>query len=210
LKELSSQEDNAGRDIASRVGPNFLGRTAPLERDANFSQYNNKTNRHNSHDVLLPAADSRNSRHCSHHHLTDMTKGEIIYMIGKNMISKALTGEEFSSYSKDMLFLVVHALRHHYGKQANVTIQPLDRVQPKALTASQPDSTAHLTSTLPLMCLSGLVGLMPINQTPSAEIYGVSLTWPNPKPQPQPRTGAHRRPDQRWPLQDLSRIPRTR
>lgn len=135
LSELStvlpSQEQIARLDYARTTGPNFVGRTAATTRGLNFGQYWPKTNGYTSQDVLLPAADSRNSNYCSHAQLTDMTQGELIYMIGNHQIWKDLVADEFLSYSKDPLFLVVHALRRFHEKQGQVTIQFLDRREAK-------------------------------------------------------------------------------
>jgi hypothetical protein len=135
LAELSTQlpSEKQMDDIirASRAGPNFVGRTASLVRGERFGQYHKKTNGHTSYDVLLPAADCRSARFCSHSQLQDMTQGELKYMIGNHLIWKDLVVDEFLSYSKDPLFLVVHALRRHHENQGNVTIQFLDRRQAK-------------------------------------------------------------------------------
>jgi hypothetical protein len=135
LAELSTQllsEKQMDDSIrASQIGPNFIGRTASLVRGERFGQYHKKTNGHTSYDVLLPAADCRSARYCSHSELPDMTQGELKYMIGNHLIWKDLVVDEFLSYSKDPLFLVVHALRRHHENQGNVTIQFIDRRQAK-------------------------------------------------------------------------------
>lgn len=59
--------------------------------------------------------------------MTDLSQGELIYMLGHHLAWRDLKGDEFLSYSKDPLFLVVHALRRHHEKQGDVTIQFLDR-----------------------------------------------------------------------------------
>ena len=87
-------------------------------------------------DVLLPAADSRNSSYCSHQNLADLSQGEIVYMVGNHLIWKDLVADEFLSYSKDPLFLVVHGLRRYHEDQGNVTIQFLD-----CSKAKTPDGT---------------------------------------------------------------------
>lgn len=135
-KNLPSQEQIAKLGLASTAGPNFLGRTASLRRGVQFGVYKNKTNGYTSHDVLLPAADSHNEMYRSHAHLADMTQGNLRYMIGNHLVWKDLQGDELLSYSKDPLFLVVHALSRHHQNQGYVTIQFLVRSNAKA-----PDGT---------------------------------------------------------------------
>lgn len=128
---LLSQKQIAKLELASKGGPNFLGRTASQVRGVKFGQFHKKTNGYTTQDVLLPAADSRGTNYCSHARLENMTKGEIRYMIGNHLIWKDLVGDELLSYSKDPLFLVVHALRRHHEEQGTVTIQFLDRRKAK-------------------------------------------------------------------------------
>lgn len=54
-------------------------------------------------------------------------------MIGNHLIWKDLVADEFLSYSKDPLFLVVHALRRHHEEQGDVTIQFVDRREAKTV-----------------------------------------------------------------------------
>ena len=126
-KDLPTQQQIAELDRSATRGPNFMGRTASTIRGAKFGHYHNKTNGYTSHDVLLPAADSRNKSYCSHQNVADLTHGELVYMVGNHLIWKDLKADEFLSYSQDPLFLVVHALRRHHEDQGNVTIQFLDR-----------------------------------------------------------------------------------
>lgn len=131
LSELSRDRPTPGQiarlDRASMSGPNFLGRTAATTRGLNFGQYWPKTNGYTTKDVFLPAADSRSEKYCSHAQLTDLSQGELTYMLGNHLIWKDLYRDEFLSYSKDPLFLVVHALRRYHENQGDVTIQFLDR-----------------------------------------------------------------------------------
>ena len=48
-------------------------------------------------------------------------------MVGNHLIWKDLISDEFLSYSKDPLFLVIHALTRYHEDQGTVTIQFLDR-----------------------------------------------------------------------------------
>lgn len=130
-RDLPTQEQAGRLECASASGPNLLGRTAATIRGLNFGQYWRKTNGFTSHDVLLPAADSRSERYCSHERITDLSRAELTYMIGNHLIWKDLARDEFLSYSKDPLFLVVHALRRHHENQGSVTIQFLDRRKAK-------------------------------------------------------------------------------
>lgn len=129
--EFSTQAQINSLEHSTTLGPNYLGRTASLSRGHNFGQYHRKTNGFTAQDLLLPSADIRDERYCSHLRLTDLTQGEIIYMVGNHLIWKDLCGDELLSYSKDPLFLVVHALRRHHEKQGNVTIQFMDRRKAK-------------------------------------------------------------------------------
>jgi len=131
LSELSTalptQQHLAALDLSATTGPNFVGRAASVIRGCKFGQYHKKTNGYTSNDVLLPAADSRNRKHCSHYHLADLAQGEIMYMTGNHLIWKDLVADEFLSYTKSPFFFVVHGLRRHHEAQGDVTIQFLDR-----------------------------------------------------------------------------------
>jgi hypothetical protein len=131
-RELPSQKQIAELERVSKTGPNFLGRTASLVRGWKFEQYHKKSNGYTSPEIFLPAADSRRQHYCSHKSLGDMTQGLITYMMGNHLIWKDLTADEFLSYSKDPLFLVVHALRRYHEGQGDVTIQFFDRREAKA------------------------------------------------------------------------------
>lgn len=114
--EFSTQAQINSLKHSASSGPNYLGRTASLSRGWNFGQFHKKSNGFTAQDLLLPSADIRDERYCSHDRLIDLTQGEIIYMVGNHLIWKDLRGDEFLSYSKDPLFLVVHALRRHHEK----------------------------------------------------------------------------------------------
>jgi hypothetical protein len=70
-KVLPTEEQIAGLDCAANKGPNFIGRTASRIRGLKFGQHHKKSNGYTTLDILLPAADLRNSKHCSHQHLID-------------------------------------------------------------------------------------------------------------------------------------------
>jgi hypothetical protein len=131
LSELSvalpTQQQLAELDRSATTGPNFVGRTASMVCGWKFEQYHKKTNGHTSSDVLLPAADSRNRKYCSHQHLAEMKQGEIKYMVGNHLVWKDLVADEFLSYTKCAFFLVVHGLRRYHEAQGDVTIQYFDR-----------------------------------------------------------------------------------
>lgn len=129
--ELPTQAQTNSLEHSATLGPNYLGRIASLSRGWNFGQYHRKTNGFTAQDLLLPSADVRDERYCSHNHLTDLTQAEIIYMSGNHLIWKDLYGDEFLSYSRDPFFLVVHAARRHQQKQGDVTIQFIDRRKAK-------------------------------------------------------------------------------
>lgn len=131
-KTLPIQQQIDGLNRAALRGPNLIGRTASTIRGLKFGQYHRKSNGYTTKDVLLPAADSRNSSYRSHQNLVDLSQGEIIYMVGNHLIWKDLIADEFPSYSKDPLFLAVHGLRRYHEHQGNVTIQFLDRRMAKA------------------------------------------------------------------------------
>ena len=135
-KDLPTQQQIDELDRAAHRGPNFIGRTASTIRGLKFGRHHKKTNGYTTGDVLLPAADSRNRSYCSHQSLVDLSQGEITYMVGNHLVWKDLISDEFLSYSKDPLFLVVHGLRRYHEDQGNVTIQLLDRRMAKA-----PDGT---------------------------------------------------------------------
>lgn len=141
LEDLSTdfptQEEMDRLQFSGSRGPNFLGRTASLGRGWNFGQYHKKTNGFTAQDLLLPSADTRDETHCSHAHLSDLTKGEHVYVGGNHWVWKDLRGDELLSYSKDPLFLIVHALRRHHEKQTNVTMQFLDRRKAKSRNGEQ-------------------------------------------------------------------------
>lgn len=129
---LPTQQQIDELNRAALRGPNLIGRTASAIRGLKFGQYHRKTNGYTTKDVLLPATDSRNSSYRSHQNLVDLSQGEMIYMVGNHLIWKDLIADEFLSYSKDPLFLVVHGLRRYHEHQGNVTIQFLDRRMAKA------------------------------------------------------------------------------
>jgi hypothetical protein len=130
-KALPTQQQIDELDRAALRGPPLLGRTVSTARGLKFGQHHRKTNGYTTHDVFLPAADSRNSSYCSHQNLVDLSQGEIVYMVGNHLIWKDLIADELLSYSKDPLFLVVHGLRRYHEDQGNVTIQFLDRRKAK-------------------------------------------------------------------------------
>ncbi|KAM0712160.1 hypothetical protein Q7P37_011254 [Cladosporium fusiforme] len=131
--EKATDEQITSLNLAKAGGPNFLGRTASMTRGCKFGQYHRRTNGMTAHDVLLPSADVRKG-YVSHQHMTDLSQGELKYMIGNHLMWKDLKGDEFLSYSKDALFLVVHTLRRHHEDQGDVTIQILDRRKAKTLS----------------------------------------------------------------------------
>ena len=130
LEELSSQkpttEHIAILEEAKRTGPNYLGRTASASNGFRFETLKFATNGSTSQTLMMPAADTHPDQ-ALHDSLYDLTQGELVYMVGQHLIWNDIRGDEFLSYSKDLLFLVVHALDRYHDFQSNVTIQLFDR-----------------------------------------------------------------------------------
>lgn len=130
LDKLSTEEPTEEQirrvEWASTLGPNYLGRTASQSSGYAFEWTWNATNGFTSADLLMPAADTHVDQSV-HRQLKDMTQGELTYMLGKHLIWDDQQCDEFLSYSKEPLFLVIHALNRYHEKQGEVTIQFLDR-----------------------------------------------------------------------------------
>jgi hypothetical protein len=73
-------------------------------------------------NLLFPSADTWEQFE-SHARLTDLSKGEIVLMSGQHLAWADCKHDEFLSYSKDLLFLLVHALNRFHNGQKGVTIQ---------------------------------------------------------------------------------------
>jgi hypothetical protein len=131
-KELPTQQQISALFQAAHLGPIVLGRTASQTNGNNFNAFHKKSNGSTTCDVLLPAADTHpEDSYPMHPTITDLTQGELVYMCGKHLVWDDLRGDELLSYSKDPLFLVVHALGRHHNGEGNVTIQFLDRRKAK-------------------------------------------------------------------------------
>ena len=81
-------------------------------------------------DVLMPAADT-NRDYALHANMLEMRQEELVYMIGQHLIWNDIPGDEFLSYSKDTLFLVIHALNRHHKDQQDVTVEFFDKRKAK-------------------------------------------------------------------------------
>ena len=102
------------------MGPRFLGRTVSDGRGDRYAP--NMTNGFTAQDLFLPSADTWEEFR-SHARLADLNQGEIILMSGQHLAWADCRHDEFLSYSKDLLFLLVHALNRFHNGQKGVTIQ---------------------------------------------------------------------------------------
>jgi hypothetical protein len=131
-KEHPTQQQISALCQAAQLGPIVLGCTSSQTNGNNFNAFHKKSNGSTACDVLLPAADTHpEDSYSMHLTMTDLTRGELVYMCGKHLVWDDLRGDELLSYSKDPLFLVVHALGRHHNGEGNVTIQFLDRRKAK-------------------------------------------------------------------------------
>lgn len=129
--ELPTRHQAAALESSTSGGPKYLGRTASTVHGHRHSKQW-KTNGSTSQDLLLPSADTRPGFE-SHPNLTDLSQGQIIYMCGHHLTWLDPKHDEFLSYSKDLLFLLVHALGRHHTGQRNVTIQYINREESTSL-----------------------------------------------------------------------------
>jgi len=129
--KLPAQHQIAALEHSMTMGPKYLGRTAStVHGHRHAKQW--MTNGSTSQDLLLPSADTKKGFE-SHSKLTDLTQGQIIYMCGQHLTWLDPKHDEFLSYSKELLFLLVHALGRHHTGQKNVTIQYINRDKAKTL-----------------------------------------------------------------------------
>ena len=140
LQALSEEMLTAGQieklDAAKGHGPNYLGRTASLEPGYRFNMWKRATNGFTTKMILMPAADTHKDQ-ALHADLSTFTQGELVYILGHHLIWTDAPSDEFLSYSKDPLFLVVHALNRYHQGQGGVTIQFLDRRRAKDVKGEQ-------------------------------------------------------------------------
>ena len=129
--KLPTQDQIAALKHSKSTGPKYLGRTASTVHGYRHAKQW-MTNGSTSQDLLLPSADSKTGYE-SHPHLTDLSQGEIIYMCGLHLTWLDPKHDEFLSYSKELLFLLIHALGRHHTGQRNVTIQYINRDEAKTL-----------------------------------------------------------------------------
>ena len=123
--KLPTQDQVAALGHSMSMGPKHLGRTAStVHGHRHAKQW--MTNGSTSQDLLLPSADTKKGFE-SHTRLTDLSQGQIIYMCGLHLTWLNPKHDEFLSYSKELLFLLVHALGRHHTGQRNVTIQYINR-----------------------------------------------------------------------------------
>jgi len=123
-KDPSTLDQVYALSEAKLRAPNFLGRTASLTSGTRFKQ-SNKSNGSTTQDILMPAADT-DKEYDQHTALIDLSQGEIIYMTGHHLAWADLHGDEFLSYSNNILFLLAHALGRANRGEGGVTIQFLD------------------------------------------------------------------------------------
>ena len=129
--KLPAQHQIAALEHSMTMGPKYLGRTAStVHGHRHAKQW--MTNGSTSQDLLLPSADTKKGFE-SHSKLTDLTQGQIIYMCGQHLTWLDPKHDEFLSYSKELLFLLVHALGRHHTGQKNVTIQYINRYKATTL-----------------------------------------------------------------------------
>jgi hypothetical protein len=119
-KEPPTQEQIDALQNSALMSPRFLGRTVSNGRGDRYAP--NMTNGFTAQDLLLPSADTW-EQFRSHARLTDLNQGEIILMSGQHLAWADCRHDEFLSYSKDVLFLLVHALNRFHNGQRGVTIQ---------------------------------------------------------------------------------------
>lgn len=130
-KELPTDAQKLRLQAAKTMGPNYLGRTASKLPGRMFNKHSRRSNGFTSSTILMPAADVYEKEEV-HNSITDLTQGELVYMLGQHLVWNDIHGDEFLSYSKDPLFLVVHALNRAHSGEGDVTIQFFDRRQAKA------------------------------------------------------------------------------
>jgi hypothetical protein len=119
-KELPTQKQITALEDSASMGPRFLGRTVSDGRGDRYAP--NMTNGFTAQDLFLPSADTWEEFR-SHARLADLKQGEIILMSGQHLAWADCRHDEFLSYSKDLLFLLVHALNRFHNGQKGVTIQ---------------------------------------------------------------------------------------
>jgi hypothetical protein len=123
--KLPTQDQRAALEHSKSTGPKYLGRTASTVHGYRHAKQW-MTNGSTSQDLLLPSADSKKGYE-SHRRLTDLSQGEMIYMCGLHLTWLDPKHDEFLSYSKELLFLLIHALGRDHTGQRNVTIQYINR-----------------------------------------------------------------------------------
>ncbi|KAK3711521.1 hypothetical protein LTR37_009512 [Vermiconidia calcicola] len=125
-KDMPTPAQIAQLDAAKAKGQHYIGRTASLTAGKKFKKTKPSSNGHTTQHLMMPGADTRCDQ-ATHDELTDLTQGELIYMIGQHLKWMDMKGDELLSYSKDPLFLVVHALNRHHEGQGGVSIHIVDR-----------------------------------------------------------------------------------
>jgi hypothetical protein len=123
--ERPTQEQGDALDLSSSMGPPWVGRTAATV-SGNGDGKKNKTNGSTTRDMLFLSADVREGQK-SHARLTDLSKGQIISMLGLHLVWRDTKHDEFLSYSQDILFLLIHALGRQHQRQQGITIQFINR-----------------------------------------------------------------------------------
>jgi hypothetical protein len=129
--KLPTQDQIAALEHSMSTGPKYLGRTASTVHGYRHAK-NWMTNGSTSQDLLLPSADTR-AGYESHPHLTDLSQGQIIYMSGLHLTWLNPKHDEILSFSKELMFLLIHALGRHQTGQRNVTIQYINRDEAKTI-----------------------------------------------------------------------------
>lgn len=134
-RDAPTDAQKARLEAAKLMGPNYLGRTASKLSGRMFNKYSHRSNGFTSSRVLMPATDAYEHEQI-HDSITDLTQGELVYMLGQHLIWNDIHSDEFLSYSKDPLFLVVRALNRAHGGEGEVTIQFVDRRKARAWDGS--------------------------------------------------------------------------
>lgn len=111
-------------DKSANFAPFYLGRTASQITGNRFDR--RPSSGHTTSEIIMPHASTHRGYgvHSSIHDIPQLAQS---YMIGRHLLWQNIKEDEYMSYSKSGLFLIVHALNRRHNGQGNVTIQFLDR-----------------------------------------------------------------------------------
>ncbi|KAK3711355.1 hypothetical protein LTR37_009735 [Vermiconidia calcicola] len=137
LRRLSKKKltpvQTARLATAKTFGPNYLVRTASLTNGHKFETDYQSSKGFTTQRLMMPAADTLPDQ-AVHAHLTGLTQGELLYMAGQHLKWTDMNGDELLSYSKDLVFVIIHALNRYHQGQGGVAIHFLDRRTAKDVT----------------------------------------------------------------------------